>query len=62
MTKMMRALIAQPETHDIIERARRRDNRYGSGDVYDFALFVIDETRKADRRKRAVVDAHKVKP
>lgn len=51
-TKVLRNLQVDAEAAEVIERARHRSERYGSGDAMDFALFVVDETRKVERKKR----------
>jgi len=56
--KALRRLHGDAEAQNIISRARLRDWRHGSGDMHDFALFVVDETRKSERKKNRT----KVKP
>lgn len=51
MTYALRRLHLDIEARQIVERARSRDARYGSGDALDFALFVVDEVRKVERRR-----------
>ncbi len=50
-TKVLQKLLTDPEAREIVHRANRRNRRYGSGDNMDFALFVVDETRKAEKDK-----------
>ena len=40
-----------PEANEIMNKASQRNRRYGSGDTTELCLYVIDETRKAERRK-----------
>lgn len=51
MTKVLEKLFTDPEARAIVHRANRRSRRYGAGDNMDFALFVVDETRKAEKEK-----------
>lgn len=42
---------------EIIRRAHERDRKHGSGDMQDFALFVVDEARRAsDTSLRAAIN------
>jgi hypothetical protein len=50
---VLQRLQRDPVAREIIRRAHQRDRRYGSGDVLDFALFIIDETLKNERRRLA---------
>lgn len=49
--KTLKWLHLDKSANAIVGRARKRDARYGSGDTHDFALFVVDETRKAVARE-----------
>lgn len=53
MTKVLRRLHQDKEARKIVSKAARRTRRYGSGDEMDLALFVVDETRKAERERRS---------
>lgn len=49
MSKALERLRIDKEAIGIVSRAAKRNQRYGSGDNMDFALLVIDETRKQEK-------------
>lgn len=51
----LRELHDDPEAREIIQRTVRRDKRWGSGDIRDYSLFLIDETRKVERQRSALL-------